>query len=457
MITSVSNPSITVKNIELQSYNPNLNQDIENYWTEKYGIRTHELGREPLLWYNGIYIPPTMIDSLVLSSGEFTPSLQVYFKDETSELINTGFALDNTIISLYIDSRTKDSDSSPALRPIRMDFKITEYAHLEEENMFYVEGLPNVDGLFLQKIKSYPNMTSFDCLHNVAQSIGLGFRSNVSTTNDAMTWLNLSLENHAFIKDVTKRVYKSENSFFTSFIDFYYSLNLIDIEQCMRESIKQKGILTMSDEGMGEADTQLVDDLYITSKKFYDNRYNNVYESYELSNQSTKISLDNGYTTIVHYYDTSGNWNQRAGSFLRFNLQTNSDNKGIVLKSYPNDTSPNGYYKKNIKRVYLQPFDISNTHQNFNYALILNEFNYNELDKVKITVTMRTPNFNFYRYQKIKVVVMNLVAGHDDMINERLTGGWLIKEINFIYTPEDGLKQELEMIKRELSDGDYTF
>ena len=236
MITSVSKPSITVKNIELQSYNPNLNQDIENYWTEKYGIRTHELGREPLLWYNGIYIPPTMIDSLVLSSGEFTPSLQVYFKDETSELINTGFALDNTIISLYIDSRTKDSDSSPALRPIRMDFKITEYAHLEEENMFYVEGLPNVDGLFLQKIKSYPNMTSFDCLHNVAQSIGLGFRSNVSTTNDAMTWLNLSLENHAFIKDVTKRVYKSENSFFTSFIDFYYSLNLIDIddklEQC---------------------------------------------------------------------------------------------------------------------------------------------------------------------------------------------------------------------------------
>ncbi len=45
----------------------------------------------------------------------------------------------------------------------------------------------------------------------------------------------------------------------------------------------------------------------------------------------------------------------------------------------------------------------------------------------------------------------------ENIINERLTGGWLIKEINYFYSPEEGLKQELIMIKRELSAGDYTF
>ncbi len=52
---------------------------------------------------------------------------------------------------------------------------------------------------------------------------------------------------------------------------------------------------------------------------------------------------------------------------------------------------------------------------------------------------------------------MNISAGQEEILNERLTGGWLIKEINYYYTPEEGLKQELDMIKRELSAGDYTF
>jgi hypothetical protein len=457
MITDVSQPTISVKNIVLQPLRTDLNQDTEDYWQERYGIKINEIGKDPLLWYNGIYIPPYLIDSLLLCSNEFVPSLKVVFKDELAEMINTGFALDNTVISLYIDSRTKDNNTSPVLRPIRMDFKILDFNYDDDENLFYVQGIADISGLFLQNIKSYPSMTSFQCLNQVATDMNLGFRSNVKGTKDSMTWLNLSLENHAFIKDVTKRAYKSDGSFFTSFVDFYYSLNLIDVEQAMKESIEQKGLLTASDEGIDEADTQIVDDLYIVSSKHYNNRYNNVYESYEVMNQSTKISIDNGYTTIVHYYDTTGNWDQRAGTFLRFNLQTNTDNKGIVLKSFPNDTTANGFYNSNVKRVYIQPLDVSNTHQNFNYALVLNEYNNNELDKIGIKVTMRTANFNFYKYQKIKVVVMNINAGQTEVINERLTGGWLIREINFTYSPEEGLKQELEMIKRELSAGDYTF
>ncbi len=457
MISDVIKPNISVKTIELQPYRSDITQSTKDYWQDRYGLKISELGKDPLLWYNGIYIPPYLIDSFYLTSNEFIPTLQVYFKDETAEMINSGFALDNTVISLYIDSRTKDDSGSPVLRPIRMDFKISDYNYIEEDNLFYVQGIPDIDGLYVQSIKSYPNKTSFQCLKELAQNIKLGFRSNVADTNDSMTWLNMSLENHAFIKDVTKRAYKGDNSFFISFIDYYYSLNLVDVEQCMKESIDQKGLLTASDEGIDESNAQIVEDLYIISSKYYNTRYNNLYESYEVLNQSTKISIDNGYKSIIHYYDRTGNWSQKAGTFLRFNLETNTDGKGIVLKSFPNDTKDDGFFKNNVKRIYIQPLDVDNTHTNFNFAFILNEYNNSELDKVRIKVTMRNPNFNFYKFQKIKVNVMNISAGQDEILNERLTGGWLIKEINYYYTPEEGLKQELEMIKRELSAGDYTF
>lgn len=457
MIEEIIKPTITVREIELKPYRNDLNQNTKDYWQEKYGMKINELGKEPLVWYNGIYIPPNLIDSFYLTSNDFLPSLQIYFKDETAEMINSGFSLDNTIISIYIDSRTKDSGGEAALRPIRMDFKITDYNYQEEDNLFYIQGIPDIDNLYVQDIKSYPNKTSFQTLKELAQHMHVGMRSNVSDTNDSMTWLNMSLENHAFIKDVTKRAYKNDNTFFDSFIDFYYNLNFIDVEQCMKESIEQKGLLTASDEGIEEDKSQSVEDLYIMSSKYYNNRFNNLYESYEVLNQSTKISLDNGYKSIIHYYDRTGNWNQKAGTFLRFNLETNTDGKGIVLKSFPNDTTDDGFLKKNIKRVYIQPLDVDNTHKNFNYSFILNEYNNAELDKVKIKITMRDPNFNFFKYQKIKLWVMNISAGQTEIFNERLTGGWLIKEINFYYSPEDGVKQELIMIKRELAAGDYTF
>lgn len=451
MINQILKPNIEVRNIEISSFSDN------ELYIKEMGNKVKELGRDPLLWYNGIYIPPYLIDSFYLKSNEFLPSLEVYFSDETRTLVNIGFALDNTIISIYIDSRTKDSNNNPALRPIRMDFKITDFRYDEDSSLFYVYGVPNIDGLYLQKIKAYENMTSFEALQQISKDIKLGFATNTANTNDKMNWLNRSLESHTFIKDITKRAYKSDNTFFDSFIDFYYNLNFIDVEQCFKESLEQKGILTSMDEGMNEAESQIIEELFIVSSKHYQNRYNNVYESYEILNQSTKISLDNGYRTILHYYDKTGNWNQKAGSFLKFTIETNTDNKGITLKSSPNDTAPDGFFAKNSKRIYVQPLDISNTHKNFNYSLILNEYNNAELDKIKIVVTMRVPNFNFQIYQRIKVVVMNPVVGNDTIVNERLTGGWLIKEIYYYYTPEDGLKQELVMIKRELSAGNYTF
>jgi hypothetical protein len=462
MITVKREPTIEVYPIEINTIKNLSNDKAEEVFTDLHGASLQEIGKLPLLWYNGIQIPPKYISSLHLDSNGFLPRLVAYFFDQTSEMISGGFALDNTIISLYIDSRTKDSGQNPALRPIRMDFKIIDYGYLEDSGLFFVQGVPNVDDLYLQQINSYPESTSYNVLDEISEAIKLGYSSNMSLSNDTMNWLNVGLENYEFIRDVTSKGYIDDDSFLTSYIDYYYYLNYINVETQFKENInEQTGILTMAGEGLNEADSQIVADLFLISRKTaYETRYNNTYDYYEVLNKSTKVSLRNGYRTELYYYDRTGNWEQKAGSFLKFNIETNTDGTGIVLKSFPNDTNDGGFFKKNTKSIYLPPVDIDNTHVNYNYADIINAYNLDEIDKVSIKVTLTEPNFNFYKCQKIKIVILDFVPGKQDndlMVNQRLSGGWLIKAINYNYSPDIGLKQDLIMVKRELSaDGNFN-
>lgn len=460
MIEVKREPTLTAYNIELTPGQESNSDGASTHLKQFHGSSLAEIGKEPLLWYNGILIPHTNISSFSLDTNGFFPRLQVYFYDQTNEMISGGFAMDNTIISLYIDSRTKDSGQSPALRSIRMDFKVIDFGYIEEEGLFFVQGIPDVDGLYNQDIASYSNMTSYSMLEQLSENIKLGYSSNMSSTDDTMTWLNMSIENYHFITESTTKAYADDNSFLTSFVDYYYMLNYINVESQFKENINEhKGILTMGNEGLDEANSQTVADLYLVSKNIHETRLNNTYETYDVINKSTKISLKNGYRTELFYYDRTGNWEQKAGTFLKFVIETNTDGQGIVLKSFPNDDKDEGFYATNTKKIYLPPLDIDNTHKNYNYADILNAYNLDEIDKVSIRVTLTDPNFNFYKYQKIKIIIFENVAGKTDsdlIRNQRLSGGWLIKAINFKFSPEMGLKQELVMVKRELAvDGNY--
>lgn len=454
MINSLTQPKIKVKQIEISPYVKSDNQAVNDYWIKQYAPQINNIGKNPLVWYNGIHISEESIVSFYLNSDNFFPILQMYFTDDTSQMISNAFAQDDTIISIFIDSRVKDSGNAMVLKPIRMDFKLTDYSFNEEDKTYYIQGIPDIDDLYIQNIKTYKDKTSFETLKQVASELKLGFNSNVTNTSDKMNWLNMNLENYQFIKDVTKKSYKDDKSFFTSFIDYYYCLNHINVEQSLQESLDVKGVLTYGDEGIDEANSQLVTDLYIMSGKDMTTRYNNLYETYEILNKSTKISVKNGYRTNIHYYDRTGNWKERAGTFVRFNLETNTDGRGIIMKGKVDDTT--GFYKKNVKSVYMPILDVDNVHKNYNFASVLNEKNLEELDKVSIKVTMRTPNFNFYKYQKIRLFIMNVNIA-SEIVNKRLSGGWLIKSINYYYGLDANLTQELIMVKRELSVEDFDF
>jgi hypothetical protein len=441
MIVNKSSATIEVLGIEIP-----ISEEMDN----GEGL-AQSVGKAPLIWYNGITIPDNLVSSFELNTDGFFPILKVFFTDTTSTMKNDTMALDNTIVSIYIDSRTKDEGTSPILRPIRMDFKIVDYGYLDDDELYYIQGYPNIDALYIESIKSYSNMSSYEVMKNMSTSLKLGYSSNISSTDDNMNWMNIGMEVSQFIQHTAEKAYKTDNTFFTSFIDYYYNLNFIDIEtQFQDDAITQKGIVTTSHISLGESKSQRITDLFLTTKNI-GTEGNNIIESYTLLNKSTKISLKNGYRTELYYYDRTGNWEQKAGSFLKFNIETNTDGNGIIMKSNPSDTKPQGFFKSNTKKVYMHPLDIDNTHKHYNYASLINQYNKDEINKVSMLVTLLNPNFNLYKFQKIQVYIYQ-DKSNDKTLNIRLSGGWLITSISFTYSPEEGLKQHIKMIKRELGE-----
>lgn len=449
MISSIFGPNISVKDIIVDNEPTGSREANQKSW-----------GYNPLLWYNGIVINENLITYFELDTTSFLPVLNLVFKDESYIMGNQAFSLDNTIVSLYIDSRTKDSGGSNTLRPIRMDFKIIDYGFNDLSKDFHIKGIPDVDALYLQKIKSYHDQTSFQVMKKLAEETSLGFVTNIQSTDDKMNWINPSMENLYFMNYVTKNAYKNDQSFLVSYIDYYYNINFIDVEKQMLENIDEHigAIQTGTIPKIEGSDNSLsVAPLYLTNntKRGFSN---NLITSFDVLNSSTRTSIKTGYRTNLHYYDRTGNWDQKAGSFLKFVIETNTDGRGISLKSTPSDINDTGFYKQNTKNIYLSPIDIDNTHMHYNYAQLLNDYNNKEIEKLKIKFVLAVPNFNFYKYQKIKVFLFDTLFGSDKLnINERLSGGWLIIGIKFNYSNSTGLVQELICVKRELSAGDIDF
>jgi hypothetical protein len=79
--------------------------------------------------------------------------------------------------------------------------------------------------------------------------------------------------------------------------------------------------------------------------------------------------------------------------------------------------------------------DMDNSHKNFNYSVVQNRLNLDELVKISIDIELPNPNFNLYKFQKIFISFINSsptpTAG---LVQERLKGDWLIIDVSFIFS-----------------------
>lgn len=429
-ISNIFQTTIKPSNIDILSTNQAADQTTSEV--------ANGMGYIPIVWYNAYQIDAENISFFSLYDDGIAPCMKVSFVDTLGIMKDKAFPLDDTKITLFMSSR------SDQLKPIFMQFKIRDFSNNNGELM--IDSTMDVDGLYIKSFKSYPNMTSSQALQTMCKDIGLGFNTNISDTNDSMTWLNCGDRPYDFMEEVVDHGYISDQSFLIGYIDHYYNFNYVDIQKELSRDISSElGIVSS-----GVADILKIADsnnanigrLLLTNDESLSGQ-NIFFESFRILNSSTSTSLENGYRDDVKYYDL----NDKSLLLFTINSITNNDGKSIILKGAPQDET---FFNNNTNYYYAGRLDSSNTHKNYHYSPTHNNRNIIDSQKVGMEVQLPTPNYNIYKYQKIKVLLSsNTPTPASPMINQRLTGDWQIIDIKFTFFNKT-IKQIVTLVKREL-------
>jgi hypothetical protein len=443
------------------SYKPEVKPEDAIQWAS-------DIGKFPYLVFS--YLDKLLVEAkdiiyFKLYGDKYIPELECTFRDPTNKLNDYMFPLDKSIVSLMIKANSEN------LMPIRCDFYIKNFnlvkTGMRDDKIYNMKCILDIP--IIIKNMSFPSMTSFQVLQQVAKETLLGFVTNIDDTNDSMTWINPG-EDYIkdFLPDVVSESYKSDDSFLWSFIDYYYNLNYIDIETALNEDITNQQTILNSNDLNGTEQT-----IPLILSNHPDKRSSNLYiDRWNLDNDSTDINMDIGYEPYIYYFDDLGK------DFIQLLLDTistaGSDQSAIVLKQRNDDVNTNAGNVQQKKKYFLGKIDTDNVHKNILYAQKQNENNILSLQKIKMNVVMPNPNFSLFRFQPVELVLYDLTdmetkKGKDDQsveqvyanenkINNRLSGKWLITGINWVMDKRNMQKggqsifvQEVTLVRRELT------
>lgn len=406
------------------------------------------LGTAPFIYYNGIHIEYKDISYFELYHEGILPAIKITFLDRNGIFKDDGFPVDDTIISIFIFSRSK------RLRSINMDFKISNFKDLGL-NEFTISGIVDLPQVYLRKFKSYSKKTSFEALQDLAKECEMGFCTNISNSNDRMTWINTGFPNYQFIDNIVKNSYLSDSSFLNCYIDFYYNLCYVDIEKELNRNNELDKMIISDGKNQFTEDPERDEDIapLILSTDHSVKGTNAFISEYIVTNKSTQVSLNKAYLTKTKFYDV------KSKEILIFDVDsiTSQGDKTIIMKGKPGDEN---FFRENVANIWvgkLDKFDDEgNAHSNFNYSLVQNQINIDEISKISIDIKLPVPNFNIFILQKIYLALLKPKPGvnHTSLRYKRLVGNWLTTSMSFIF---DGSSffHKVNLIKRELELDDY--
>lgn len=408
----------------------------------------------PTVYYYGYELQQENIRKLIVDFNKFMPLVELTYIDAQNIMNDIGFPGDNAKITVILPS------NHDSLANIFMDFKIQRYevGLMSNSNVkkITIWGICNVEDLLISEYKSYEN-TSYDLFSTVAQDCGLGFMSNVDSSNDQMIWLNTARNKYAFLQDTANKAWVGESGFIWAFIDQYYNMNYINVESSLSQDITEIKWINTNVYDNPKLAHRVNDTIifpFLTNEK--SQKGNNSYFSGEkILNQSTDISLKRGYLRNVHFYDVDGNWGDKAGAYNIYDLDTitstGSENNAVFLKGEPGSLD---FYKKNSQKFYLDKIDTANMFPDFLWAKMQNKENVLDLQKISIQILLPVPNFNIRRFEKVKLSFFNSNVGiNNKTTNTKLNGEWLVTGLRFVWNGEV-LYQYVNLVKRELTIND---
>lgn len=401
------------------------------------GLVTHGIGVTPFVSYMGSPINDRDIQMFKLFHDGIVPKMSIIFTDSLNFMKDLGMPQDNTKIEIFFNART------PNLKSIHLKFKIENFKDMGG-NVYSIKGTLDLSELYRIKYKSYSG-TSFEALRQISKELKLGFNSNIENTDDKMDWRANGDRLFEFMEKIVAHSYISDNSFMIGYIDYYYCFNYVDIEKEMkRDTTSDVGIETGNLEQKEKDDSYKLVSLLLNNDKSFSKSCFYFESDKKVTNNSTKISLKKGLRTKTKFYD------KIKKMFLVFDVDstTSDESKSIILKGARGDKDE---FENNFTTKYLGKIDTDNVHKNYNYSHTQNRINLDDLKKMEMKISLPSPNFNIYKFQKIRVQVLNQAPTPTDKttIEWRLSGEWVVCDIEYNFVGGK-VSQEIKLIRKEM-------
>jgi hypothetical protein len=441
----------------------------------------------PIIRVNQYDIGDGRLNMFELDCTGFYPTCRFSFFDIDGLFTARHYPKDGDIIQVYIRSAGDET----TFKPIRIDFTVENIKPLggggstNSSSQLMIEGRMNVPNLFTEKVE-YKNATSWNALLEIAEGLKLGYASNIVDTVDQQVWTNPYDTSEKFIRDITSNAYLDDDSFLTTYIDPYYNLTLVEVNRMfnMTDTDLEASLMYSRNAGdtMGSSPEK--------SEYPFPNLLSNMMQMqgtagyismYQQINKSGQVSKDNGYRRYTQY------WDLNTREFINEFVDPLTDNtpgmvpatRGRIL---PNG-EPEGPVKDQIKYKYLGTQG-DNVHPQYSYSAILNFQNLAEIEKFGMVLELDTVNPAISRYTRIYCQIFEfasnvksvLMASTDDenapngaqkrqerkdnagndassengVLNEYLTGFYVITGIEYFLVKPGGLRQRLHLRRREV-------
>lgn len=403
-ITVISKPSVPLKELSLPD-DSQTSQENLLFKTSKAGLDAKDSAGaiQPLVFINSVQISD--IEYLCVDETGKIPTIKLIFNDNVGSLNGSNYPKNDPIVSVYI--KTQNSK----FKPIRCDFLINEMKPIGSNNRsFSIYGELYIPKLYDNVSKSYRNKSSNDAMLELAKDLSLGYARNEFSTSDVMTWVNSNDDSLEFMTRISSHAYKDDDSFFTSFIDKYYNINLIDVSEQLNASAEinytfQNSLNAMSknitkeisEMSNGSDSEEITLPIYLSNNPVDMGRPQYIRE-YNLSGEVGYILQNRGYRHEIYYYDHQLD----SDKFTKFYVNP------VKIKGYPNNDQSlmpdDETLRSNLIKKW-QCIDYGNAHSEWNASKVINDHNNIELNKIKMHVETGGINFQVIRGSGIYVAI----------------------------------------------------
>ena len=404
IIRSLLDPTIALDEMSYEDTEYDTNKNFK----AKGELLSNEMGGTfPFIIINDYTISQDELQMLEIDTSGFLPQIQItMFINQSSTFISTSLPKDGDLMSVFIRSR------NDTFKPIRNDYLISTVDSTKSSNEQGQGMVLNMTGeLFVphirdEVIKSHKGNT-YDVLQAIADELGLGFASNDTGTVDEQTWICPNDNYQNYINHICDSSWKDDQSFYTCFIDIYYHLNYINVNNQFSNSTEideaLADTLMSNDTKAGEEIAMAQDKKVFTN--IADKRGTTMFiKRYQLLNQSSDISKRFGYKMYSEFFEQNSlaTWSIYSEPLI---VEGSATDK-ILLRGRAGEN----FYETQIKKrwsgiQYTLPEH--NVHEKYLYSRVHNLMNIQELNKLQVNIEVPRANFNIYRGERIPCIFVS--------------------------------------------------